>query len=62
MFGQIGQDQVGRNRGDLIEPGFAAVGFDVELPGKAKAAVGLDAGIDRRKTGIGGQLLGDVCF
>ena len=43
-----GQDEIGRDRGHLIEPRLAELALDVELLGEGEAAVGLDAGFRRR--------------
>ena len=48
MFGKIAEDQIGRNRCHLIEPGLAEFAFDIVFLGKAKAAIGLNAGFRRR--------------
>ena len=45
MLGDIRQDQVGRDRRDLIKAGFAELSLDVVFTGKAEAAMELQAGI-----------------
>src|SRR5262249_3278326 len=62
MLGEVGQDQIGRDRRGLIEPRLAELALDVELLGKAEAAVGLQAHVGRRPGGIGGKELGHVGF
>ena len=60
MLGQIGQDQVGRDRGDLIQPGFAELALYIVFLGKTEAAVGLDTDFRGLKTGVGSEHLGHV--
>ena len=47
VLGEIGQDQVGRDRRHLVEAGLAEFSLDVEFLGKAEAAVGLHAHLGR---------------
>jgi hypothetical protein len=47
VLGQIGQDQIGRDRRHLIEPRFAEFALDVVFLGEAEAAMGLNAHIAR---------------
>ncbi len=60
MLGNIGQDQIGRDRGHLIESGLPEFPLDVVFLGEAEAAVGLHAGIGGVPGGISGQHLGHV--
>src|SRR5262245_1712366 len=60
VLGEVGQDQVGRDRRGLIEPRLAELALDVELLGKAEAAVGLQAHVGGRPGGVGGKELGHV--
>src|SRR5690349_12353219 len=62
MFGQIGEDQIGRDRRHLVEAGFAEFALDIELFGKAEAAMGLDAGFSRAPARLRRQHLGHVGF
>lgn len=57
MLGQIGQDQVGRDRCDLVETYLAGFAFDVEFLSQAKATVGLDARISRPKLSSAANIL-----
>ena len=43
VLGEIGQDQVGRDRRDLVEPRLAELALDVVFLGEAEAAMGLEA-------------------
>src|SRR4029079_2832707 len=43
VFGQIRQDQVGRDRRGLVKSRFSELALDVELLGEAEATVGLQA-------------------
>ena len=60
VLGQIGQDQVGRDRGDLVEPGLAELALDVVLGGEAEAAVGLQADVGGLPGGLRGEVLRHV--
>jgi hypothetical protein len=60
MFGDIGQDQVGGNRRDLIEPRFAELAFNVVFASEAKPAVILEADVGRFPRCIGSQHLRHV--
>lgn len=55
MLADIGQDEVGRDRGHLIQSGLAELALDIVFARKAEAAMSLDAGICRFPAGIGGQ-------
>ena len=44
VLGQVAKDEVGGDGCDLVEAGFAKLALDVELLGKAEAAMGLNAG------------------
>src|SRR4051812_48508218 len=60
VLGQVGENQVRRDRRDLIEARLAELALDVVLLGEAEAAMGLDAGIGRLERGVGGEHLGHV--
>ena len=45
VLGHIGQDEIGRDRRDLVEPRFAELALDIVVGGEAEAAVELDAGV-----------------
>src|ERR1043166_3759467 len=62
MLGQIGKDQVGRDRRHLVEPGLAELALDIELLGKAETPMGLDAGFGRSPACLRRQHLGHVGF
>ena len=47
VFGDVGQDQVGRDRRHQVQASFPELALDVVLRGEAEAAVGLDADIGR---------------
>ena len=47
MLGDVGQDQIGRDRRHLIEPCFAELALDVVFFRKAESAMGLHAGVGR---------------
>ena len=55
VLGEVGENQIGRNRRNLIQPGFAEFTLDIVFAGKAIAAVKLQADIGRFPGGIGGQ-------
>jgi hypothetical protein len=48
VLGEIAQDEVGRDRRHLVEPGLAELALDVVFLGEAEAAMGLHAGLRRR--------------
>src|SRR5262249_55812090 len=60
VLGEVGQDQIGRDRRGLIEPRLAELSFDVELLGKTEATVGLQAPVRRPPAGVGGEELAHV--
>ena len=60
MLGQIRQDEVGRDRRHLVEPGLAELALDVVLDGEAEAAVGVEARIARCPRRLGGYHLGQI--
>src|SRR5258708_38309264 len=45
VLGDVGQDQVGRDRRDLIQPRLPEFALDVVFAGEAEAAVELQTGI-----------------
>ena len=47
MFGDIGQDKVGGDRGDLHQPRLAPFALHVIVTGETEAAMGLQAGLGR---------------
>src|SRR3984893_1995850 len=58
--GQERQDQVGRDRRDLVEPRFAELALDVVFFGEAEPAMGLHAGVGRFPGRVRRQHLGHV--
>lgn len=62
MLGEVAEDQVGRDRGHLVEPGFAEFRLNVIFLGKGEAAMGLHAGLRRLPRGFHRQHLGHVGF
>ena len=62
MLGQVGIDQVGGDRRDLVEPRLAELALDIVLLGEAEAAMRLQAHIGGGPGGIGGQQLRHVGF
>src|SRR5215475_3474651 len=52
MLGEVAQDEVGRDRRYLIEPGLAELALDVELLGETEAAMGLHADIGRLPSSV----------
>jgi hypothetical protein len=60
VFGDEGEDQVGRDRRHLVEPRLAVLALDVIFLGERVAAEGLDAGLGRVPGGFRRQQLGDV--
>ena len=53
MFRDIREDQVGRDRRHLIEPGLAEFAFDFVVDGEAETAMGLQADIGRLPGRVG---------
>jgi hypothetical protein len=47
VLGDVGKDQVGRDRCDLIQPRLAELALDIVFAGETEAAVELQAGIGR---------------
>src|SRR5258706_15417950 len=62
MLGNVRQDEIGRDRRDLIELRLAELALDVIFFGKAKTAMGLDTGVGRVPGGVGRQHLGHIGF
>src|SRR5262249_33465884 len=60
MFGNERQNQVGRNRRDLVEPRLAELALDIIFLGKRKATMGLHTGVRGFPGGVGSQHLGHV--
>jgi hypothetical protein len=60
VLGQIGKDEVRRDRRDLVEAGLAELALDVVFLREAEPAMRLDAGLGRSPGGFGGQHLGHV--
>ena len=58
----VGQDQIRRDRSDLIQTRFAELAFDVVLGGKAEAAVKLQARVGRFPRSLGGEIFRHVRF
>jgi hypothetical protein len=47
MLADVGEDEVRRDRRDLVEAGLAELALDVVFRGEAEAAMGLQAGVGR---------------
>src|SRR6266700_5147311 len=62
MLGDIGQDQVRRDRGNLIQSGLTELALNVVVSGQAVAAIGLNCDVGGLPRGIGSQQLGHVGF
>ena len=45
VLGDVGQDQVGADRGHLVEARFTVFAFDVVFLGEAEASMGLETGL-----------------
>src|SRR5579885_3004159 len=60
MLGYVRENEIGRDRGDLIEPRLAEFAFDVVFVRKAEAAVELQACIGRLPGGVSREQLGHV--
>src|SRR5258708_35627923 len=55
VLGEVRQDEIGRDRRHLVEPGLAELAFDVVFFRKAKTAMGLHAGVRSFPGGVGRQ-------
>ncbi len=62
MLGDVGQDQIGRDRRDLVEPRLAELPLDVVLLGEPEAAIGLHRHICRLPGRVRRQQFGHVGF
>src|SRR3546814_4714461 len=62
VLGEVGEDEVGRDRRDLIEPRLAELALDVVLLGETEPAMGLQANIGSLPRRIGGQHLRHVAL
>src|SRR6267378_39458 len=62
VLGEIAEDEVGRDRCDLVQPRLAELALDVVLLGEAESAVGLQAHVARLPRGFRRELLGHVRF
>src|SRR5438477_7039059 len=62
VLGDVGQDQIGRDRRHLVEPRLAEFALDVILLGECEAAVGLHAGVGGFPRRVGRQHLRHVGF
>src|ERR1700678_2648970 len=60
VLAEVREDQVGGDRGDLVEARLAELAFHVVFLGEAEAAVGLQAGVGGGPGGLAGQQLGGV--
>src|ERR1700674_1331942 len=60
VLGEVRQNEIGRDRRHLIEPGLAEFAFDVIFFRKAETAMGLYAGVGGIPGGIGRQHLGHI--
>src|SRR6266481_8923383 len=60
VLGNVGENQVGRNRRNLIQPRLAKLAFNVIFLSEAKTAVGLHSGVRALPGSVGGQQLGHV--
>ena len=62
MLGHIRQDQIGRNRSDLVQARFAEFALDIVFAGKAEATVELQARIGGFPRRVSRQHLGHIGF
>src|SRR5882762_399606 len=62
VLGEIAEDEIGRDRCDLVQPRLAELALDVVLLGEAESAVGLQAHVARLPRGFRRELLGHVRF
>src|SRR5688572_5339137 len=60
VLGDVAEDQVGRDRSDLVQPRLAELALDVVFAREAEAAVHLQAHVGRLPARLGGQVLGHV--
>src|SRR5467141_4730872 len=62
VLGEIAEDEVGRDRRDLVQPRLAELALDVVLLGEAESAVGLQAHVARLPGRLRRELLRHVGF
>ena len=62
MLGNMGEDQVGRDRRHLVQPRLAELALDVVFARESVAAVELQAGVGRLPCRIRGQHLRHIGF
>src|SRR5262249_3059449 len=62
VFAHEAQDQIVRNGGGAIEPGFTPFALDVVFLGKAVSAQGVHCGFARLPRGLGSEVLCYVGF
>ena len=60
VLGDVGEDEVGRDRRDLIEAGFTEFAFDIVFAREAETAMELQASIGRFPRRLGGKVLRHV--
>src|SRR5215203_4106870 len=60
VFGDVGEDEVRGDRGDLVETRLAELALHVVLGVEAVAAEGLQGGVGRLPGGVGGQELRQI--
>src|SRR3954467_11755775 len=62
VLGEVGEDEVGGDRRDEVQPCLAELALDVVLGGEAEAPVRLQADVRRLPGGLGGEVLRHVGF
>src|SRR6185295_53255 len=62
VLGEVGQDQVGRDRRDQVQARLPELALDVVLGGEAEATVRLQADVGRLPRRLGAEVLGHVGF
>src|SRR5712691_6909366 len=62
VLGEVAQDEIGRDRRDLVQARLAELALDVVLLGEAESAVGLQAHVARLPRGFRRELLRHVRF
>ena len=60
VLGDVGEDQVGRDRRDLVQPRLAELALDVVVLGEAEAAVRLHGDVRGLPRRVGGEQLRHV--
>src|ERR1700759_3694947 len=56
MLGDIAQNQIRRDRRDLVKPRLAELSLDIVFAGEAKTAVKLETGVCGLPTRLGGEI------